>query len=66
MEGIGTVMPVENQLRKPKDMAGWCGILNWAMLIVTISYGFLGFFGYLKYGDDVKATISLNLPSDEV
>lgn len=62
MEGIGVVMPIENEMAKPQHFLGCPGVLNIAMVIVVSLYGLFGFFGYLKYGDDVKGSITLNLP----
>ena len=63
-EGIGIVLPLENQMRTPKAMKGWNGVLNTAMTIVACLYIAVGFFGYLKYGDDVLGSITLNLPDE--
>ena len=65
-EGIGVVLPLENQMKTPKDMKGWNGVLNTAMTMVACLYIAVGFFGYLKYGEDVVGSITLNLPSDEL
>jgi len=64
-EGIGVVLPLENQMKTPKDMRGWNGVLNTAMTMVACLYIAVGFFGYLKYGENVLGSITLNLPSDE-
>jgi len=64
-EGIGVVLPLENQMRTPKDMKGWNGVLNTSMVIVSCLYIAVAFFGYLKYGEAVAGSISLNLPVDE-
>ncbi|XP_063375142.1 proton-coupled amino acid transporter-like protein pathetic [Cydia amplana] len=66
MEGIGVVMPVENEMAKPQQFLGCPGVLNVAMTIVISLYGIVGFFGYMKYGDEVRGSITLNLPQDEV
>ncbi|KAF9823117.1 hypothetical protein SFRURICE_019355 [Spodoptera frugiperda] len=66
MEGIGVVMPVENEMAKPQQFLGCPGVLNVAMSIVISLYGIVGFFGYMKYGDDVRGSVTLNLPQDEV
>ena len=60
------VLPLENQMKTPKDMKGWNGVLNTAMTMVACLYIAVGFFGYLKYGEDVVGSITLNLPSDEL
>lgn len=64
-EGIGVVLPLENQMKTPADMRGWNGVLNTSMIIVSCLYIAVGFFGYLKYGDSVAGSITLNLPVNE-
>lgn len=64
-EGIGVVLPLENKMKHPTDLKGWNGVLNTSMVIVICLYIAIGFFGYLKYGDDVLGSITLNLPVDE-
>lgn len=66
MEGIGVVMPVENQMKNPKHFLGFPFILYVAMAVVVILYAIIGFFGYLRYGDLTEGSITLNLPTDEV
>lgn len=60
-EGIGNVLPLENNMKNPKSFRGPIGVLNVSMVIVASLYLSVGFFGYLKYGDEVKASITLNL-----
>lgn len=66
MEGIGVVMPVENEMANPKRFLGCPGVLNTAMIIVISLYTIVGFFGYVQFGDEVKGSITLNLPEDEI
>ncbi|XP_041972807.1 proton-coupled amino acid transporter-like protein pathetic [Aricia agestis] len=66
MEGIGVVMPVENEMAKPQQFLGCPGVLNVAMTIVISLYGVVGFFGYIKYGDSVRGSVTLNLPQEEI
>lgn len=61
MEGIGVVMPVENNMEKPQYFLGCPGVLNSAMSIVVVLYATIGFFGYLKYGEYTEASVTLNL-----
>ncbi|XP_046387616.1 proton-coupled amino acid transporter-like protein CG1139 isoform X2 [Ischnura elegans] len=66
-EGIGVVLPLENNMKTPQDFGGWNGVLNTGMVIVAALYTSVGFFGYLKYGDLVKlGSITLNLPPGEI
>jgi solute carrier family 36 (proton-coupled amino acid transporter) len=62
MEGIGVVMPVENQMKKPEQFLGCPGVLNSAMGTVIVLYTVIGFFGYVRFGDDVLGSVTLNLP----
>ncbi|KAJ8945928.1 hypothetical protein NQ318_016756 [Aromia moschata] len=65
IEAIGVVMPLENHMKTPQHFTGLCGVLNQGMSAVTLVYMLLGFFGYLKYGDKVEGSITLNLPKEE-
>lgn len=53
-------------MRNPKDFRGPTGILNRSMCLVVVLYMALGVLGYIKYGSDIKPTITLNLPSNEL
>ncbi|XP_073953043.1 solute carrier family 36 member pathetic isoform X2 [Choristoneura fumiferana] len=66
MEAIGVVMPLENAMKTPRALLGFCGVLNKGMSGVTIIYILLGFLGYLRYGDLVDDSITLNLDSTEI
>ncbi|KPJ06081.1 Proton-coupled amino acid transporter 4 [Papilio machaon] len=66
MEGIGVVMPVENEMSKPHHFLGCPGVLNIAMSAVAVLYGFVGFAGYLNFGEQVRGSLTLNLPQDEM
>jgi len=59
-------MPLENNMKTPKDFLGLFGVLNIGMGGVTIVYILLGFLGYLKYGEATKSSITLNLPTEDV
>ncbi|XP_075214394.1 proton-coupled amino acid transporter-like protein pathetic [Lycorma delicatula] len=64
MEGIGTVMPIENAMKNPHHFLGCPGVMNISMIIVVSIYVIIGFFGYLKYGDEADGSITFNLPHD--
>lgn len=66
ISGIGVVLPLENNMKTPQDFGGLTGVLNTGMVIVASLYTAVGFFGYLKYGENVAATITLNLDPNAV
>uniref|UniRef100_A0A1B6KPD0 Amino acid transporter transmembrane domain-containing protein n=1 Tax=Graphocephala atropunctata TaxID=36148 RepID=A0A1B6KPD0_9HEMI len=62
LEGIGVVMPLENNMKTPAHFIGCPGVLNFGMFCVVLLYSSVGFFGYLKYGEFTEPSITLNLP----
>ena len=64
LEAVGVVIALENNMAEPKAFGRRFGVLNVGMTIVTAMYGFVGFFGYLKYGDLSKDSITLQLPKN--
>ncbi|XP_073974036.1 proton-coupled amino acid transporter-like protein acs isoform X2 [Rhodnius prolixus] len=64
LEGIGVVMPLENNMKTPMHFIGCPGVLNTGMSFVVVLYASVGFFGYLRYGDKTEESISINLPDD--
>ncbi|XKL65900.1 hypothetical protein PGB90_009320 [Kerria lacca] len=64
MEGIGTILPLENEMKNPLHLIHSSRLLYIGMVFSVFVNLFVGFFGYLKYGNDVAGVISLNLPED--
>ena len=64
IQGIRFVLPIENKMKHPQHFLGTCGVVSQAIAFLSILYIATGFFGYARYGDDTKASITLNLPSD--
>lgn len=65
MEGIGIVMPVENVMKKPEHFLGCPSVLVISMSVIVAMYSLLGLFGYLRFGDVLRGSITLNLPMDD-
>lgn len=63
-EGITVTMPLYRSMKQREKFAKPLGVLNMAILIVIILYCSIGALGYLKYGEDVAASITLSLPSE--
>lgn len=63
-EGISIVLPLENNMITPQSFGGATGVLNVGMVVTVIMYSAFGFFGYLKYGDAVQGSITLNLEAN--
>ncbi|XP_051159956.1 proton-coupled amino acid transporter-like protein pathetic isoform X1 [Leptopilina boulardi] len=66
LEGIGVVMPLENNMKNPNHFTGCPGVLNIGMFFVVLLYSVVGFFGYLKYGESTLESITLNLDQDQI
>ncbi|KAH9396115.1 hypothetical protein TYRP_019862, partial [Tyrophagus putrescentiae] len=58
-EGIALVLPLQKEMSEPEALGGRLGVLNAGMAIVGCMNTAIGFYGYLKYGDQYH----LNLPS---
>uniref|UniRef100_A0A224XBM7 Putative amino acid transporter n=1 Tax=Panstrongylus lignarius TaxID=156445 RepID=A0A224XBM7_9HEMI len=66
-EGIGVILPLENNMQTPEDFGGLTGVLNTGMVIVACLYTAVGFFGYLRYGDHmIPGSITFNIPLNEL
>ncbi len=57
-------MPLYKSMKEPKNFGKPFGVLNIAIVIVMAFYFMIGFLGYVQYGDDVKASITLSLPPE--
>ncbi|XP_055640560.1 proton-coupled amino acid transporter-like protein pathetic isoform X2 [Toxorhynchites rutilus septentrionalis] len=66
LEGIGVVMSLENNMKTPQHFIGCPGVLNIGMSVVVTLYACVGFLGYLKYGEDTKGSVTLNLPVEDI
>lgn len=66
LEAIGVMLPLENEMKHPRKFLGHCGILNNGMYAIILLYAGVGLLGYMAHGDNVKGSITLNLPNDDM
>ncbi|KAJ0183599.1 hypothetical protein K1T71_000022 [Dendrolimus kikuchii] len=65
LEAVGVILALEYNMEYPKQFVGLFGLFNIGMTIIITLYGLVGVFGYLKYGDEIKAALTLNLPFEQ-
>ncbi|CAH1713514.1 proton-coupled amino acid transporter-like protein CG1139 [Aphis gossypii] len=66
LEAVGVVLALENNMKTPASFGGTTGVLNVGMTIITIMYVGMGFFGYVKYGENSAGSVTLNLPNADI
>ncbi|KAL4229730.1 hypothetical protein ACF0H5_010119 [Mactra antiquata] len=64
-EGIGLVLPLHSKMKEKDAFLGKAGVLNLGLTITIALYTAMGFYGYLKYGENCKGSVTLNLPNDQ-
>uniref|UniRef100_A0A1A9W358 Amino acid transporter transmembrane domain-containing protein n=1 Tax=Glossina brevipalpis TaxID=37001 RepID=A0A1A9W358_9MUSC len=60
-EGIALVLPLRNAMKDPNDFNRPFGILNVITAIITAIFIFTGVSSYIKWGEEVQGSITLNL-----
>uniref|UniRef100_A0A2A4J1N1 Amino acid transporter transmembrane domain-containing protein n=1 Tax=Heliothis virescens TaxID=7102 RepID=A0A2A4J1N1_HELVI len=65
LEAVGVILALEYNMEKPSDFTGLFGLFSIGMFVIVLIYTALGVCGYLKYGMESKASITLNLPQDQ-
>ncbi|KAI8430463.1 hypothetical protein MSG28_000731 [Choristoneura fumiferana] len=65
LEAVGVILALEYNMDHPKRFLGYFGLFNIAMTMILALYALVGVFGYLKYGDNIKASLTLNLPQEQ-
>lgn len=53
-------------MKKPQEFEKTFGVLNVGMTVVTFLYVLVGFVSYMKYGNGVHGSVTLDLPKDEM
>ncbi|XP_063920912.1 proton-coupled amino acid transporter 1 isoform X3 [Zophobas morio] len=65
-EGIGLVLPLQNEMKNPADFKKPLGVLNVGMCVVMLLLVMIGSLSYWHYGEDIKGSVTLNLPETEI
>ena len=65
-EGIALILPLQNAMKEPKKFIGLLGVMNVGMVLVSVIYVVIGFFGYWKFGEATAGSLTLNLPVDQM
>lgn len=65
MNGISIIMPVENSMRNPSKLIGKPFVLLTAIASLSVVYFLSGFFGFLRFGNAVQGSVTLNLPTND-
>ncbi|XP_063373014.1 proton-coupled amino acid transporter-like protein CG1139 [Cydia amplana] len=65
LEAVGVILALEYNMEEPKKFVGCFGLFNIGMAIILILYIIVGIFGYMKYGNEIEASLTLNLPRHE-
>lgn len=60
------MLPLENEMKTPKAFGGSFGVLNQGMVVIVLLYVGMGLFGFIKYGDAIQGSITLNLPPEDM
>ncbi|PBC26725.1 Proton-coupled amino acid transporter [Apis cerana cerana] len=55
------IMPLENEMKKPKVFMKTFGVLNIGMGVIVALYTGMGFFGYIRYGGAIEGSITFSL-----
>lgn len=61
---IRNVVSIENEMKNPEKFLGPLGVLNVSSYIIVIFCVIIGFFGFSRFGNDIKGSITLNLPNE--
>ncbi|XP_018331729.1 uncharacterized protein LOC108741409 [Agrilus planipennis] len=66
MQAVGLITHVEYSMKNPKQFGGLCGMFPLSMYVLGSLYFTIAFFGYWRFGDEVKGNFVLNLPPKDI
>lgn len=62
----GIAIPLRNKMEDSKKFDSRFGVLTVSVLIITMTNIVFGFMGYIRYGDDISNSVTLDLPLKNV
>lgn len=63
--GISFALTLKSSMKKPHQFLGFPGVYCITIILTTMIYIPFGYFGYLHFGDETKASVMLNLPNNQ-
>lgn len=63
VQSIGVIVSLENNMKHPAAYRKPFGVFNIGMVFITCLYAFTGLVGYIKYGENIQGSVTLNLPT---
>lgn len=66
LTAVGSMLVVEANMAHPENYLGFFGVLNMAVFFILFTNIFFGVMGYWRFGEHVEASITLNIPQNEV
>ncbi|KAJ1525408.1 hypothetical protein ONE63_010222 [Megalurothrips usitatus] len=65
-ESVGIIMQLKNEMGNPRDFSRPLGVMNVGSVVIGVLLVSVGSVGYLKFGDDVQGSLTLNLDQKSV
>lgn len=65
-EGVALILPLRNAMKQPEKFSSRFGVLNVTMVGITTIFVITGFISYLKWGEEVQGSITLNLDANNM
>ncbi|XP_034650875.1 glutamate transporter polyphemus isoform X1 [Drosophila subobscura] len=66
LTAVGSMLVVEANMAHPQSYLGMFGVLNVSVFFILLSNIFFGIMGYWRFGQIVEASITLNIPQNEI
>lgn len=65
LSGVSISLTLKSSMLHPEHFLGFPGVYCFSMVVFSVTGIVFGYLGYLKFGNETKPSILLNLPVDE-